>query len=66
MTRYEAETKMLEHLAAIVEIAKEYDPDTNYVNVWAFAKTNAGMVTNNKSGKFCIDRWTDKLIEAGE
>lgn len=29
MNRHEAEAKMLEHLAAIVEIAREFDPDTN-------------------------------------
>ena len=63
MNRHEAEAKMLEHLAAIVEIAREFDPDTNYVTAWAFVKSNAGMVTNNKSGKYCIDKWTDKLID---
>lgn len=66
MTRYEAETLMLQHLAAMVEIAKQYDPETDYISAWAFTKTNAGMVTNNKSGKFCIERWTDKLIEPGK
>ena len=66
MTRHEAETLMLQHLAAMVEIAKQYDPETDYISAWAFAKTNAGMVTNNKSGKKTLDLWTNKLNEVGK
>lgn len=66
MTRHEAESKILEHLAEIVKIAQQYDPDTNYISIWAFAKSNAGMVVNNKSGAAKLEAFTEQLVTPHE
>ncbi len=49
MTRQEAEAQIIEHFKAIIEIAKQYDPDTDFLDLAAFASSGYMSVTNAKN-----------------
>lgn len=48
MTRQEAEQLIMQHFKEIIEIAKLYDPEVNYLNLAAFVADGYMTATNGK------------------
>lgn len=78
MTRSECETRIAEHMEAIIEIAKQYNPATNYIQACylndktgeTYSVNNAHFEHGNPDEKLPIDfrkrikrSWNDVRIE---